>query len=847
MFAIFISVPAAAQNAGAKKKPAASDDDLPPVFDKYEDLKDHIPTVETLLTEKPVDWIVLKNDDVVITEPVYPRPETLKKIAKRIVEEPKKWPKPKNQEERLEQAEKRKDLHYIEVTVPMGGANQEKRIHSKHIREIIHHEDLLLRRIAILQDKGNFPLAFELLFNLKRKQPNWPTIAKYGNRGLLVEARRKFAQKKTLIALVKIEELYSRDKKFPQAKPLLGEILDRMINKAYAMQDYRRARHYIRRLYLLEPEHKVYVKWRDQLSARATVLLNTARKAAKENKHDLAAETVKRAVDIWPQTPGLQGEFEQMVQRFQTLRVGVMRFAGEKSNYFLPTLDGMRQKYLTQTPLFEAQGVDDVVHYQTRYFTEWEPIDLGRRAILKLSGKRPYFQPQPQITAADIADTLRARLDPKNTRYYDERLAAYVKSYHVESPTRLQIRFKTVPPRLESILNFPLIRMDSVSGDSANRSQSSGGSGSVISPRFSPYRSQSWSGTRRAFRRHLPEPNGVPGNRYHVAEVVETKFDTHENATRALKRGQIHMIAHLRTRDVDEFAQDKRFDVRRYALPITHVLQFNPNSETLKSRELRQSIRYALNRPQMLRDIILEVSKGGNPQHGRLVSAPFPLASYAYFRSVTPRKYDLTLALALKIIVDQLHKRAGYSGLGAAMGIALESRLEKIGSLPVLRMVIPPGKQIRAVAEKCILQWDRIGLRVKIVDPAKNADGTIPGGWDIIYRTVKMVDPVVDLWPFLTLENRARVESLKHFPDWLRQELIQLDVDRDWNTVIKTLHGLHRHLAVQARLVPLWEVDDFLVTNVKQVDAFRTARLKPVYTYQGIERWRIKPLLPDPP
>ena len=46
---------------------------------KYEDME--IPSVQQLLLESPVDWIRLKvSDEVIVCEPVYPRPDTLKKL-----------------------------------------------------------------------------------------------------------------------------------------------------------------------------------------------------------------------------------------------------------------------------------------------------------------------------------------------------------------------------------------------------------------------------------------------------------------------------------------------------------------------------------------------------------------------------------------------------------------------------------------------------------------------------------------------------------------------------------------------------------------------------------------------
>jgi len=104
-----------------------------------------------------------------------------------------------------------------------------------------------------------------------------------------------------------------------------------------------------------------------------------------------------------------------------------------------------------------------------------------------------------------------------------------------------------------------------------------------------------------------------------------------------------------------------------------------------------------------------------------------------------------------------------------------------------------------------------------------------------------MADPLVDLWPFLTLDSRARVESLAFLPDWLRQELIELDNAGDWNTALEHLHRLHRQLNAEVQLIPLWEVDEFFLIrkniNQPRLHTFDTRLMHP---YHAVERWMIR-------
>ena len=79
------------------------------------------------------------------------------------------------------------------------------------------------------------------------------------------------------------------------------------------------------------------------------------------------------------------------------------------------------------------------------------------------------------------------------------------------------------------------------------------------------------------YRRVLPEADDF--TEYHVAEIVERRYDSPEQAVQGLFRGEISLLPDLPTWAVSLVRNDQRFFVINYALPTTHVLQFNPHSE----------------------------------------------------------------------------------------------------------------------------------------------------------------------------------------------------------------------------------------------------------------------------
>jgi hypothetical protein len=142
---------------------------------------------------------------------------------------------------------------------------------------------------------------------------------------------------------------------------------------------------------------------------------------------------------------------------------------------------------------------------------------------------------------------------------------------------------------------------------------------------------------------------------------------------------------------------------------------------------------------------------------------------------------------------------------------------------------------VRLAADQLQIQWKRIGVNVKIV---YHSDEATPENWDIVYRTVKMTEPVTQLWPFLTMQQNARVEDLEHLPDWLRQQLIELEQAVDFKAAVELLQSIHGRLDQLEHVIPLWEIDDVIIFRKSAVNGLPTQLLSP---FHNIERWIVNP------
>ena len=157
--------------------------------------------------------------------------------------------------------------------------------------------------------------------------------------------------------------------------------------------------------------------------------------------------------------------------------------------------------------------------------------------------------------------------------------------------------------------------------------------------------------------------------------------------------------------------------------------------------------------------------------------------------------------------------------------------------LPRLRFVVDPDPICLAAAERMMIYWQRIGFEIDLIkgdqpgDPLKNEE------WDMCYRRVRMEEPLLELWPLLANDNSLNMNRLGMFPDWMRQELINLDYASSFQDAQARLFTIHNHIAAEAFLIPLWEVDDFAAWR-KTITGTPD---RPLSTYQNVERWIVRP------
>ena len=759
-----------------------------------------VPSAEELLTQTPRDWIVLTNDDVLIVNPMTPRPNTL---ALRQQELAIKFEARKKVlgEARAKLDQEIEELNAFVITLPDGSDRKEYRLPVKRVKQFIHYEDLLLQRIDLLlqAQTPNLDLAYELFTRLQRNCPDWDGSPQRGLKLLLLEIDQRRETNDFESAWALLEEAFRRAPQTPELPPLAGTLVGHIVESALQDGQFIQAQYFLGQLHQRFPEHAVYREFSEKLNQQAQTQLQLAVQASQTQDLRGAVLAAEQAVAIWPLNPDFKQPYGSFAERYQRLHVGVLDFPGECRAVPARSPAEERRRRLTELPWFEMDRIrDGTVYYRTRFFEEWEPSDLGREMQFRLKQYHQPYDTTAGITAWDLAETLRIRLNPESP-HFDERLSTFIGAVDVQSPTEFKLKFRRVPPRVEPLLAEIALRSPVVTDMNSRPQQNPGG-----------FRLLSQSAELCEYVRAIPEP--VSQSKPHVAAIVERRYSSPEKLIQGLRRGEVSMASGLPDVELRTLQADVRFTraffIQPCLLPQTHLLQLNPSSVPLQIPELRKGLASAIDGERLLKEVVLQ---DPHAQHGRLVTVPFSSKSPARNMQVQPRRFDLSTAFALVLAARQKTKH----------------------EIPPLTMIVSPDPVARKAALEIVKNWRRIGLEIQIVQ----ADDPPPPTWDIFYRTLEMQEPVLEMWPLLTFSNRARIDGLKAYPDWIRQELVRLDRIGDQGLAVDALQTLHRHLWEETAYLPLWEVDQFVILR-KNIRGFPE---RFAHCYDQIVRWRVQP------
>ncbi|MDZ4687691.1 MAG: hypothetical protein SH850_21680 [Planctomycetaceae bacterium] len=810
LFATSVSV-------GAQTDPAKPTDPPPEAtLPKYKDLQP--PTADEILKGKPVDWIVLLNGDVILTDPVHRRPGTLEKIKAEHDAVSKQAVSAKDLPEKLK---KLAELERLKITLFDSTDDPEFTLEIRFIERIVHFEDLIVRRISKTLDERQLPTAYELLMFLDRRARGWDGFDAVYQRFLFLDATRLARDARWEAALMQTELLFDVDHTYPERSSLHGRIIDALIKQAIFDDDYRQARHFLARLERFlarlesrEPAHAVVETWTTELKRISDDVITQARAAQTSGKPRDASLTIDRAARVWPNLPRLKEAHKELIDAHQILNLGVLRLPNERPSRITPSPADERHRQLTEIALFEPDQLkDDIVRFRSAFIESWDPQNLGRDITFRMKPRRATWESRPVLTSGAIAEALSRRVDPLDPTF-DERWAADVLSVESSSPWDWQLRLERIPLRIESRLRFP------VPLSAAEREWSPDlAADSASSPRQQRFYVTDRTDRTVVWQRTRPQLSSAQPRL--LAEVIEHRYDNWERLLQGLQRGEIDGTPVAEWKDLPALQADSRFFVLPYALPRTHVLLVAPQSVLATNGTLRRALLHALPREKILLSEVLQlppsIGADTRPPPGRVVTSPFATTSYGHHPQLVSPEFNPILAASLIATAKQQ--------LG--------------GKIPPLTLLVPDDPVVERALPAMIAAWKYVGVDVAPV----TATGDDAVQYDLVYRVLQSTEPITDLWPLLSPTGQTDLASIEFLPHWLRDRILELDRAVDWTTAVRLLHRIETEFLLEARWLPLWEVDESLVLRKRMGGLPQSPRL-PMHTYHDIEHWALQSWYP---
>ncbi|ODA32579.1 hypothetical protein A6X21_19625 [Planctopirus hydrillae] len=552
-----------------------------------------LPDAKTLLKGRPVDWIILKTDEVIVVEPLDPRPGALEKQINDQLEAMRKPLPPQKNAMELEQA-RRRELGTLKITLADPEDPQpEYRIDLKLIREVLYHEDLLLRRVDELLKSGQTDVAYELLSEICEIAPGWRGTRERQIDLLRTEARLAIKagnSSRARIRLLKLLELNAANRDDIADLVMLTR---EEIEAAVADGKLRLAREILQSL----PSS---IRQSPAGESLSRLLPSSPRPTSTIPGEASQWEPWQKLIN-WRQTttdlPLLRKLWRDQSQGNALLRI-VRTNDGRKD-----LLELTEVRLFQQVPLAFIDTKRPVPSSTTHNATwsspilqSWEPTDLGRQERLTLN--------RFAIEAGWNADRLAQWLG-QSTADSSTLLSQYIDGYKVLNATELVIDLRSSPRAFEAIFSDAPHLNSTPHGLPDDQFQNQLASWQKIQYEPVSAPQQNLSEEKRSspqvviLQRNRARPAIRSATTSSIYWIHQTRLDSEAEGVRELLQGEADFFPVIDPQDTVRFQKDSRFFTIPYATPSMITLRFSPRSPLGQCEPLRQAINLCLDRKKM--------------------------------------------------------------------------------------------------------------------------------------------------------------------------------------------------------------------------------------------------------
>ena len=295
-------------------------------------------------------------------------------------------------------------------------------------------------------------------------------------------------------------------------------------------------------------------------------------------------------------------------------------------------------------------------------------------------------------------------------------------------------------------------------------------------------------------------------------------FKSASTAVDSLIANNIDVVDRVPPADLDRLKSAPGVRVRPYVLPTVHMLVPKIRGQLENNNSFRQGLSFGIDRELLVRDVIC----GGKEIDGcEVLSGPFPVGtqdsdqiSYGYDSSVRPLPFNSQLGMVL-------------------INLALRPKppVQPV-AIPSPKLVIahPAGSTATNAAEAIARMWTDVGVNTSTRKLAPGQSIPEDSLWDFLYLEVTVEEPLTDASKLIGLSGFAKNVSAP-----IEQTLQKLSYAESWRDACSKLRTLHRQIAVDLSVLPLWQIKEHYAFRGTVKEIGRDL----IHLYQHADRWNI--------
>ncbi|MFK7767500.1 MAG: ABC transporter substrate-binding protein [Mariniblastus sp.] len=675
------------------------------------------------------------------------------------------------------------------------------------IAKVKTFEDYLIEESDAWLEEGEYAKSFRnLLWIYDNGGKQDPKLVAALKKCMFQDAKENFEEGDFELALSIFEDIYQRDPSFKVTgiNQKLSEIVmacyNGMIRKQFDREDYRGVRVALASVIdqYKDKANTLETTWSRAFKKRSDDLIAQSRQYAKEGKGRLAHLAAKQADQMMPDRPEVLQLQSDLLAQFPLVVVGVSQAASDADPNRFEHWGARRVGRLTQRTIMENTGLtDEGGKYEFPNGLLYRADEIGLKYTFEIKNDVTGFA-VPETTAYEVSSLLLDLADPESPSY-NVAWAKIVGRISIEDESHVSFTLRTPFVRPEALLKIPYTPADETGQPDQNGSY-------VMTSLDDDFV------TFELNPRYEPKPD-----RQHP-QVVEQVFRSSSEAVDQLIAGNIDVVDRIPLSDIARLKSAKGVNVRPYILPTVHMLVPKIRGEMENDPNFRSGLSHAIDRDLLIKDVIC----GGKSVEGcEVVSGPFPIGTedndqiaYGYDLRVRPLPFNSQLGMVL---------------IRLALRANPPVRPEPIPT-PKLVIAHPKSSSAANAAGAIARMWTEVGIPTTTVQLKTGESIPSDDEWDFLYVEVVVEEPLADVTKMIGPYGFAKDVSAP-----IEQTLRIVSYAQSWQKACSALRRLHRQIAVDLSVIPLWQVKEHYAYR----STVRGVGRDLIHLYQNVDRWNI--------